>query len=107
MILPQQVRVGYLNVKVQLLSLGEARKHDIDGSYDHPTATIEVDESLCAPAKADTLLHEMLHAMCKLGSVGLDDAAEERVVRVLTTQLLGAMRDNPKVFADMIGAVSG
>jgi hypothetical protein len=44
--------------------------------------------------------------MCLLGHAGLDNDTEERVVRVLTTQLLSAMRDNPAVFMAMIHTVS-
>ena len=101
--LPASVRIGYLTCPVQPMTPDDAEANN--GRFDEDTGVIEIADNLSDPLKVDALLHEMLHAMCLLGNAGLEPEPEERVVRALTTQLLGAMRDNSELFVAMMWTV--
>lgn len=103
MILPPSVRIAYMTCQVRPMASPDAEANN--GHFDEDIGVIEIADALSDPLKADALLHEMLHAMCLLGNAGLETDQEERVVRVLTTQLLSAMRDNRGVFANIMDAV--
>jgi hypothetical protein len=69
------------------LGLTQARKSRILISKDQSTS-----------AARDTLLHEVLHAVCWESGLchvlGIEDVDEERMIRILTPALLGVIRDN-------------
>ena len=44
----------------------------------------------------DTVLHELLHAICYQGNAGLHPEEEERAVRIIATGLLGTLREQPE-----------
>lgn len=45
--------------------------------------------------EADTVLHELLHAIARVGNLGLSMDLEERAVTVLASGLIGVFQDNP------------
>ena len=104
--LPNAVRVGYLVCPVRAMPVDESKERGEAGCFDRSTGVIEVADDLSPPLTADTLLHEMLHGMCLLGGLQLEEDVEERIVRVLTTQLLSAMRDNSALFYAFVQSVS-
>lgn len=55
---------------------------------------IYLDSIQVADILADTLVHELLHAMLDMGDVGMDIEAEERLVRVLAPKLIDWIRGN-------------
>ena len=107
MSLPISVRIGYLTCPVKAIPGAEAETRGISGHFDEDTGIIEVAESLSPSLMCDALLHEMLHCACLLGNAGLETEPEERVVRVLSTMLLGMMRDNPELFVHFAQTVRG
>jgi hypothetical protein len=50
---------------------------------------------------ADTILHEVLHAICDNRKLKLEDNEEERIVAALATGLTHFFRDNPE-FRDKV-----
>ena len=104
MILPASVRIAYLTCPVKPMA---ADGPELSGRFDEDTGVIEIASGHSDPLLVDALLHEMVHAMLYLGNAGLEPDTEERVVRVLTTQLLSAMRDNSELFVAMMQTVRG
>lgn len=46
--------------------------------------------------KANTILHEILHAICYVKGLELTDKLEERIVCAITNGIVGFIKDNPK-----------
>lgn len=67
-------------------SLGECHAYD---------RQIHLRDFLPLSEMQDTLLHEILHAVCWYTQLGLSHKKEERVVGVLSSALIGVFRDNP------------
>lgn len=103
--LPPTVQVGPLELSLVYEeldgTLGELRGAELELAVDPEQA----DDQL-----ADTVLHELLHAV--IGQTSLwseggpltDPAVEEVVVAALTPWLLGIVRDNPDLVAFLVGA---
>jgi len=51
---------------------------------------------------ADTLLHEMLHAIWYTVQAGLDEDEQERVVGSIASTLLDTLRRNPSLVAFLL-----
>jgi hypothetical protein len=68
------------------------------GHHDSRELTITIDPEQAHDQTADTLLHEILHAV--VGMTNLDDRFgrhEEEIVSRLTPALLSVIRDNPSL----------
>lgn len=61
-------------------------------SYGH--SVIQIDDGQTNPETADTLLHEILHAIWAHRNLS-DRCREERAVTELTSGLIAVFRDNP------------
>ncbi len=76
------------------------------GETDHQNFIIRVDTSFPRAQTADTLLHEILHAIW--GERQLEDEdKEERTVATLASGLCAVMRDNPDLMPWIEGALKG
>lgn len=77
----------------------KAEHAEVYGLLDSSATTITLDPAQSADCLADTLLHEVLHAVWRL--VGLDDGPteryEERVARAMAPTLLDTLRRNPEL----------
>mgnify|MGYP003109693338 CR=1 FL=1 len=99
---PTGVKVGYRDIDIEWIApdfkLDELT--DCFGQYKSREGVIQIQNSLGGQEKANTLLHEVLHA-CVYGS-GLnqangalkEDDNEEIVVNQITNYLMGVFRDN-------------
>tara|TARA_R110000787_G_scaffold23832_1_gene67954 strand:- start:460 stop:930 length:471 start_codon:yes stop_codon:yes gene_type:complete len=100
---PTQVKVGYRDIKIEWITpdFKTDTLTDCFGWYLAREGKIQVQNSLGGQEKANTVLHEVLHA-CVYGS-GLNQAggalkeedSEEIVVNQITNYLMGVFRDNP------------
>ena len=74
---------------------------DCFGQYKAREGVIQMQRDLCGQEKANTVLHEVMHACCY--GAGLNQAAmplkeddkEEIVINQLSNYLMGVFRDNP------------
>lgn len=64
------------------------------GECDHYERVIRIDDALDSTKSANTLLHELFHAIWTTYALENDDK-EERVVTVLSNGLAQVWRDNP------------
>ena len=100
---PASVKVGPHTHKVDV---NAKRANDASitfGQFDHVTGDIIVNPNQGSTQLQDTVLHEVVHAICDVQScqaggeaaIFADDAHEERSVRAFTPWLLTVLRDNP------------
>ena len=92
MTLPAHIKVGPFDVAVVEIAADVASRLREDGDFDGDT--IHVAAGQHGPALADTVLHELLHAIFQTFALK-DDDDEERIVSALATGIIGVLRDNP------------
>lgn len=94
--MPTSIRVGHLTVTVsEDLPKGN---DDEQGEFDDNTCRIRLLPGQAPAVKADTLCHEIVHAI--YFAFGLKkEMKEERVARQLTGPILLVARDNPELVA--------
>ena len=90
----KSIRIGYRTYKIKEWSEAELVTTESFGQCDKQRGIIYVCAHLDPVVVADTLLHEILHAVwheygCQ------DDDREERIVHTLASGLIQVMRDNP------------
>ena len=89
--LPEYIKVGPYDISVRVISSELAARLKEDGDFDGET--IHIADGQRGPQLADTILHELLHAI--YATFGLkDEDEEERIVSALATGLVGVLRDN-------------
>jgi hypothetical protein len=95
--MPSSVLIGYAPITIREMPGDEAVARDINGWWNYEQSLIEVAENIAPQVKAEVLLHEILHACCTFGNVGLNDEDEERVVQGMAPVLLDMLCNNPEV----------
>jgi hypothetical protein len=78
-----------------------ADEQKIDGDINYKNQTIRLEKVNPPETKDMILLHEILHGMFTLG-INRDMGNDENFIMVVGYQLYSVMRDNPKLFIDMI-----
>lgn len=97
------VRVGPFDVTIDHLE-GKDRT-DFLGTFSSGNMTISLrDQYVSEQVRAETLLHEILHAVYQVFDVKPKDG-EERTVHGLSIGLACVIRDNPDLMAWMMGAL--
>ena len=103
---PTEIKVGYQRYRVHLMGEEERRNcGDKLGSCDHVRGTIKISNHLASPEAVNTLLHEVMHAIWWVWSVG-DETEEERGVNNITNGMCCVIADNPDFAAWMISNLS-
>lgn len=74
---------------------------EVRGSCHTERLTIALDGALPHTVKAQTLMHEIIHAC--LDGTTLEPAVDEQVCRALDGPLLAALRDNPDLVRYLTG----
>ena len=100
--LPDNVRVGYKDIKIKYVR-PEYKKWlmtDCFGEYDYRQNTISIQHDLCGQERANTIIHEIMHAAVQVAGLNQEkaplekDEHEEAVVNQLTNVMMGVFRDN-------------
>tara|TARA_R110002126_G_scaffold175915_2_gene324492 strand:- start:708 stop:1034 length:327 start_codon:yes stop_codon:yes gene_type:complete len=91
MTLPKHIKVGPFDFPVRPISQALGRRLCEDGDFDGDTIHIAAGQR--GPALADTVMHELLHAIFKTFALK-DEDDEERIVSAIATALTGVFRDN-------------
>jgi hypothetical protein len=96
--LPKQVVVGHRTWKIRKLSKRESKRLGAAGicSSDSDTLFVFVDGQ-SGPVQANTLLHEIGHAIWEEAGLTHGDG-EERIVAITANLMTQVIRDNPDVF---------
>jgi hypothetical protein len=90
---PTTVDIGPHTYSVVLVPSGILKDANRAGQCNVQALVISVDAAQARSQVADTLLHEITHAI--LEAVGLDEDTEERVASAMGPGLLALLRDNP------------
>lgn len=91
--MPSRVQLSYQTLRIYKRKIQEL------GLYFSVTPSIHIRRGLSLHEEGNTLLHELLHAICYCSSVGLSRAKEEQVVSALSNGLTEVMLRNPKLRA--------
>jgi hypothetical protein len=100
--LPARVKIGYKDYELIELTALEASQHRTAGQTQHILARIKIDLSTGTREAAETLQHEIMHAVwCiwRLPTKPVDTDDEEKIISRLSVGMATVWRDNPAVFA--------
>jgi len=89
----KSVKVGPTDFSIEYVPLND----ELFGDFSYINSRIRIEENLKGTALVDTVLHEILHAIWKLGQLKDKREDEERAVAMMETYLTQVLRDNPKM----------
>lgn len=89
----KSVKVGPTDFSIEYVPLND----EIFGDFSYINSRIRIEENLKGTALVDTVLHEILHAIWKLGQLKDKREDEERAVAIMATYLTQVLRDNPNM----------
>lgn len=110
---PSKVKVGHLYYEVRAMEDHEPRASGAWGKTSMLHLRIELDTSLPLPHQANTLLHEIMHAVWRTLEFDFIEAQqnlqekEEAYVSAMSSALSMVMHDNPNVFDWVRHALKG
>ena len=100
--LPDKIKIGWKDVKIEKVKTSFIKNNsDYWGQYIARESKIEIQEEAKGIDLANTLLHEIIHAIVyhsSLNSEGgplKDGDEEEQAVNSMTNWLIGVFKDNP------------
>jgi len=97
---PTKIKVGYKDITIEFIRSDFAKQTDSYGEYHHRANKIEIQQDLTPQDFANTLLHEVIHAVAyemsltQEGNILSKDSNEEIVVNSITNGLLTVIKDN-------------
>jgi hypothetical protein len=94
--IPEKIKVGYREYKLEKWKQTVANANDAHGQFFAKEGIIGYTEEEKGISHANTLLHEILHAIVYQWNIELGDK-EEPVVNGLTNGLTTVLIDNPKL----------
>lgn len=100
--LPNKIKVGWKEVDLEIVKASFIKETaDYWGQYNNRTNKIEIQSEAPPLDKANTLLHETIHAIVYHSSLNQsggplrDDDSEEQAVNSISNWLMGVFIDNP------------
>jgi hypothetical protein len=87
----KSIKIGSTDYSIEYVPLNE----ELFGDFSYINSRIRIEQNLTGPPLVDTVLHEVLHAIWRLGQLKDKKEDEERVVSVMATYLTQVLRDNP------------
>lgn len=96
----KNLKIGYREYTISFVKRFTDGDHvgecENPGSHTHAKGKIRIKKGQDSVEKANTILHEVMHAIAYTQGMNLSDNTEERVVTAFTNGLIGFIRDNPK-----------
>ena len=100
---PKRVTIGASSWTVRVTEQIDASADDKLGITNGRRSEIQITSVQSPSSMRDTLLHELLHALCYESglspAMGIAEDDEERMIRILTPSLLLLLRRNPQLLA--------
>mgnify|MGYP005824761553 FL=1 len=96
----KKLKIGYQDIVIERDTTTFQKQSDSYGEYDHRKNTITIQNGLGPLDEANTLLHEILHAVAYINSLTQSDQPldsenkEEIVINSMTNGLAQVFRDN-------------
>jgi hypothetical protein len=109
---PKEIKIGPYTYRVftgdgPVQAATEDAGMPVSGYCNHQNLTIVIDTDAHPAVVADTVLHEVMHALFhQTGMSHLVGDSEEQLVASLSTALLDALRRNPKLVPIITGGRS-
>lgn len=94
---PTRVKVSYKTYRIEDWHPKAAAGAGRYGEASHQERVLRIDTSFGPIQTADTLMHEILHAIASVGHTELFSGSEERAVEGVAAGVTQVMRDNPAV----------
>ncbi len=95
--IPEKIKVGYRNYKLEEWKQTVASANEAQGQFFSKEGVIGYTADEKGVSHANTLIHEILHAIVYQWNMDLDEKIEEHVVNGLTNGLTTVLVDNPKL----------
>lgn len=99
---PDSIKIGWKDVQIEYVNPGFFKNNtDYWGQYLARKSVIEIQEEIQGDDLANTLIHEVLHAIVYTSSLNaeggaLEDAKdEEQTVNSIANHLMSVIKDNP------------
>mgnify|MGYP000389055993 FL=1 len=87
----KSIKIGSTDYSIEYVPLNE----ELFGDFSYINSRIRIEQNLTGPPLVDTVLHEVLHAIWRLGQLKDKKEDEERTVSVMASYLTQVLRDNP------------
>ena len=95
--IPESIKVGYRDYKLEKWKQTVASANDAHGQFFSKEGIIGYTEEEKGVSHANTILHELFHAIIYQWHIDLDEKTEEIVVNGLTNGLTTIFVDNPEL----------
>ena len=104
--LPKKIKILNRDYSVRDYCPKESATEGKYGTCDNNSGLIQIDMKWSNQTIATTFLHEILHAVsCAMALEAADFKSDEDMVHPMSNGLATVMRDNPKVFQDILKAL--
>ena len=95
--IPDKIKIGYRNYKLEEWKQTVATANEAHGQFFSKEGIIGYTTDEKGVSHANTLLHEILHAIVYQWNIELEEKEEEKLVNSLTNGLTTVFVDNPKL----------
>ena len=95
--IPEKIKVGYRDYKLEEWKQTVATANEAHGQFFSKEGIIGYAAYEKGVSHANTLLHEILHAIVYQWNIELEEKEEEKLVNSLTNGLTTVFVDNPKL----------
>ena len=95
----KNIKIGYRDYKIKNLDSIVSRCNEINGQFlasDGVIALSSIEDNI---SHANTLIHEVLHAIVYQWGIELDDKEEEKICNTLANGLTTVFVDNPSLLS--------
>jgi hypothetical protein len=96
------VRIGHLDFKI--VEMNKVPAHEFYGLYLADPQEIQLGKDMTPRRRGEILLHEILHGVADMMNLQLKED-EERIVRSMALGLAQVIRDNQKIFTEIVKAL--
>jgi len=95
--IPDKIKVGYKEYKLEEWKQTVASANEAQGQFFSKEGVIGYVTTEKGVSHANTILHEIMHAIIYQWNIELDEKVEELVVNSLSNGLTTVLVDNPKL----------
>ena len=95
--IPEKIKIGYKEYRLEKWKQTVASANEAQGQFFAKEGIIGYTAEETGVSHANTLIHEILHAIVYQWNMDLDEKIEEHVVNGLTNGLTTVLVDNPKL----------
>ena len=95
--IPEKIKIGYKDYKLEEWKQTVASANEAQGQFFSKEGVIGYTADEKGVSHANTLIHEILHAIVYQWNMELDEKTEEHIVNGITNGLTTVLVDNPKL----------